>query len=93
MELKTVIAQFKTIISLIWNEKEYLFEGIVKGIIIYERKGTNGFGYDSVFIPEGSYKTFGEMELEEKNLFSHRKKATDKLIEFLKQSNKWNALK
>ena len=78
-------AQFKTIISLMWNGSEYLFEGIVKGMIIYERRGTNGFGYDPVFIPEGSYKTFGEMTLEEKNLFSHRKKATDKLIEFLKQ--------
>jgi XTP/dITP diphosphohydrolase len=78
-------AQFKTVISLMWNGREYLFEGIVKGMIIYERRGTNGFGYDPVFIPEGSYKTFGEMTLEEKNLFSHRKKATDKLIEFLKQ--------
>ncbi|SFP98564.1 RdgB/HAM1 family non-canonical purine NTP pyrophosphatase [Parafilimonas terrae] len=78
-------AQFKTIISLMWDGTEYLFEGIVKGMIIYERRGTNGFGYDPVFIPDGSYKTFGEMTLEEKNLFSHRKKATDKLIEFLKQ--------
>ena len=78
-------AQFKTIISLIWNGKEHLFEGIIKGKIIDERRGKNGFGYDSVFIPEGSNKTFGAMELSEKNLFSHRRKATDKLIEFLKQ--------
>jgi XTP/dITP diphosphohydrolase len=78
-------AQFKTVISLIWNKKEHLFEGIIKGKIIYERRGKNGFGYDAVFIPEGSNKTFGEMELAEKNLFSHRKKAADKLIEFLKQ--------
>lgn len=78
-------AQFKTVISLMWNEKEYLFEGITKGKIIHERKGSNGFGYDSVFIPEGSDKTFAEMELSEKNIFSHRRKATDKLIEFLKQ--------
>ena len=68
-----------------WNEKEYLFEGITKGKIIYERKGKNGFGYDSVFVPEGSNKTFAEMELAEKNIYSHRRKATDKLIEFLKQ--------
>jgi XTP/dITP diphosphohydrolase len=78
-------AQFKTIISLIWNGEEYLFDGITKGRIIYERKGKYGFGYDPVFVPEGSEKTFGEMQLEEKNIFSHRRKATDKLIDFLKQ--------
>ncbi len=78
-------AQFKTAISLMWKGEEYLFEGIIKGVIINERRGKNGFGYDPVFIPEGSNKTFGEMELSEKNLFSHRRKATDKLIEFLKQ--------
>ncbi len=76
-------AQFKTVISLMWNEKEYLFKGITRGNIIHERKGSNGFGYDSVFIPEGSNKTFAEMELSEKNKYSHRRKATDKLIEFL----------
>jgi XTP/dITP diphosphohydrolase len=78
-------AQFKTIISLVWNNEEYVFEGITKGKIINQRKGENGFGYDSVFIPEGCNKTFAEMELTEKNLYSHRRKATDKLIEFLKQ--------
>jgi len=78
-------AQFKTAISLMWKGEEYLFEGIIKGVIINERRGKNGFGYDPVFIPEGSNKTFGEMELSEKNLFSHRRKATDKLIDFLKQ--------
>jgi len=79
------IAQFKTVISLMWNAKEYLFEGITQGNIIHERKGSNGFGYDSIFVPEGNNKTFAEMELSEKNIFSHRRKATDKLIEFLKQ--------
>ena len=78
-------AQFKTVISLMWNEKEHLFDGITEGKIIHERKGENGFGYDSVFIPNGSNKTYAEMELTEKNIFSHRRKATDKLIEFLKQ--------
>ena len=78
-------AQFKTVISLMWSGEEYLFEGIVKGQIINERRGSYGFGYDPVFVPEGSNKSFGEMPLEEKNLFSHRKRATDKLIEFLKQ--------
>ena len=78
-------AQFKTVISLMWKSEEYLFEGIIQGKIIHERRGNNGFGYDSVFIPGGSNKTFAEMELAEKNLYSHRRKATDKLIEFLKQ--------
>ncbi len=82
-------AQFKTVISLMWNDKEYLFDGIVKGKIIKERRGKNGFGYDAVFVPEGSDETFAEMELDEKNNFSHRRKATDKLIAFLNQQ--WNA--
>ena len=79
-------ARFKTVISLIWNNKEYLFEGICNGQIIKDQKGNEGFGYDPVFIPDGSNKTFAEMSMEEKNKFSHRRKATDKLIEFL-QSN------
>jgi XTP/dITP diphosphohydrolase len=78
-------AQFKTVISLLWNGSEYLFEGITKGKIIYARRGNKGFGYDPVFIPEGSGRTFGEMELTEKNVYSHRRRATDKLIEFLKR--------
>jgi XTP/dITP diphosphohydrolase len=78
-------AQFKTVISLMWNGNEYLFEGITKGKIIHERKGSNGFGYDPVFIPEGGNRTFGEMTLSEKNEFSHRRKATDQLIGFLKK--------
>ncbi|GAB2825268.1 non-canonical purine NTP pyrophosphatase [Ferruginibacter profundus] len=76
-------ARFKTIISLILNEKEYFFEGICPGVITTERKGRNGFGYDPVFIPDGSSKTFAEMTMEEKSLFSHRKKAMEKLVEFL----------
>lgn len=77
-------AQFKTIISLILEEKEYQFEGICKGQITASEIGTNGFGYDSIFIPEGSDKTFAEMPLDEKNKFSHRKKAVAQLITFLK---------
>jgi len=77
-------AQFKTVISLMWDGEEFLFEGIAKGRINDRRKGSYGFGYDLVFIPEGSDKTFGEMEMAEKNLYSHRRKATDKLVEFLK---------
>jgi XTP/dITP diphosphohydrolase len=76
-------AQFRTVISLMLSGKEYLFEGICKGKIITERKGSNGFGYDPVFIPDGSSKTFAEMDIDEKNKFSHRKKAMQQLIEFL----------
>lgn len=77
-------ARFRTVISLIMQGKEYQFEGICEGKIIDEETGSNGFGYDAVFIPSGSNKTFGEMTMEEKNKYSHRKKATAKLIEFLK---------
>jgi len=76
-------AQFKTIISVIINGIQTQFEGICKGRIIEELKGTDGFGYDPIFIPDGSNKTFAEMTMEEKSIFSHRRKATDKLIEFL----------
>ena len=76
-------AQFRTIVSLIRSGKEYFFEGVCKGMITQEEKGEKGFGYDAVFIPEGSEKTFAEMTLEEKNKFSHRKKAITKLIDFL----------
>ncbi|RXK81346.1 RdgB/HAM1 family non-canonical purine NTP pyrophosphatase [Filimonas effusa] len=77
-------AQFRTVISLIWNDHEYLFEGICKGQIITTQRGTEGFGYDPVFIPEGSDRTFAEMTTEEKNSFSHRRKAMDKLEAFLR---------
>lgn len=76
-------ARFRTVICLILNSKEYFFEGICEGEITCERKGTSGFGYDSVFVPAGSVKTFAEMDMNEKNVFSHRKKALDKLVTFL----------
>ncbi len=76
-------AHFKTIISLIINGKELFFEGICRGEIISEKRGSNGFGYDSVFIPDGSKKTFAEMTMVEKSAFSHRKKAMEQLIAFL----------
>ncbi|HXS56862.1 MAG TPA: RdgB/HAM1 family non-canonical purine NTP pyrophosphatase [Hanamia sp.] len=76
-------ACFRTVICLLLNGKENFFEGICKGTIIAERRGVSGFGYDPVFIPDGSDKTFAEMSLEEKNVFSHRKKAMEKLISFL----------
>jgi len=76
-------AQFRTVISLIWQGQEYFFEGICKGHIVDDQKGTQGFGYDPVFVPDGSDKTFAEMSIDEKNAFSHRRKATDKLVAFL----------
>lgn len=76
-------ARFRTVISLIIDGKENLFEGVCDGIIGYHKKGKGGFGYDAVFVPEGAVHTFAEMTMEEKNKFSHRKKATDKLVEYL----------
>ena len=73
-------AKFRTVISLVIDEKENLFEGVCEGTIGYAKRGTGGFGYDSIFVPDGSIHTFAEMKMEEKNQFSHRKKATDKLI-------------
>jgi XTP/dITP diphosphohydrolase len=80
-------ARFRTVISLIIGEKENLFEGICEGTIAYDKKGKYGFGYDPIFVPAGSVHTFAEMEIEEKNQFSHRKKATDKLIAYLSEQN------
>lgn len=76
-------ARFRTCISLRMDGKEFLFEGICEGRIIEEKRGNLGFGYDPVFVPDGVDKTFAEMNLEEKNKYSHRKKAMDKLVVFL----------
>ena len=80
-------ARFRTVIALILDKKEYLFEGIVTGTIISEKRGTEGFGYDPVFIPDGKDRTFAEMELGEKNTVSHRARAFEKLREFLNQNS------
>jgi XTP/dITP diphosphohydrolase len=76
-------ARFRAVISLIIDGKETQFEGVCNGRIINERRGTQGFGYDPVFIPDGSDKTFGEMSLKEKTACSHRAKAIEKLVAFL----------
>jgi len=76
-------ARFRTVIALILEKKEYLFEGIVNGTIIHDKKGTEGFGYDPIFVPDGKICTFAEMELAEKNTVSHRARAFEKLKEFL----------
>ena len=80
-------ARFRTVISLIINGKEKQFEGICEGMILKTTRGENGFGYDRVFVPKGNTKTFAEMTIAEKNIFSHRKKAMDKLINFLQPVN------
>jgi XTP/dITP diphosphohydrolase len=76
-------AQFRTVMSLFINGQMHQFEGICTGNIINSPKGAEGFGYDPVFIPDGSSHTFAQMTIQEKNNFSHRKKALMKMIEFL----------
>ncbi|MEO7922172.1 MAG: RdgB/HAM1 family non-canonical purine NTP pyrophosphatase [Chitinophagaceae bacterium] len=76
-------ARFRTVISLLIDGRVTLFEGICEGSITGGKRGNQGFGYDPVFIPAGSSITFAEMSMEEKNRYSHRKKATEKLVAFL----------
>ena len=76
-------AHFKTVLALILDEKEYLFEGVISGVIGHEKKGTQGFGYDPIFIPDGYSKTFAELTSSEKSTISHRSIALKKLITFL----------
>ena len=76
-------AQFRTAILLIVDGKKHLFEGTIKGKIIRSERGSGGFGYDSVFVPEGFEKTFAELGEEIKNKISHRAIATKKLVKFL----------
>ena len=78
-------AQFRTAICLILEGKEYLFEGIVKGEIIKEKRGEAGFGYDPIFVPEGHELTFAELGNDIKNTISHRARAVEKLCLFLKK--------
>lgn len=76
-------AQFKTVIALILDNKEYLFEGSVSGTILEKKSGTQGFGYDPIFLPDGYNESFAEMSAELKNKISHRAVATQKLTHFL----------
>jgi XTP/dITP diphosphohydrolase len=76
-------ANFKTVICLNFKGKQHLFSGIINGRIIEERIGTNGFGYDPVFVAEGYTKTFAELNLKEKSIISHRGKAVKQLIDYL----------
>ncbi len=80
-------AQFRTVIALSFGADEKYFEGIIKGEIATERKGTNGFGYDSVFIPEGETRTFAQMTDDEKNAISHRARALKELKKYFEKNN------
>ena len=83
--IKNRKARFRTVISLILDDKEYFFTGICPGEIAITPSGSGGFGYDPVFIPEGTDRTFAEMNTAEKSSFSHRRKAMDQLILFLQK--------
>ena len=80
-------SRFKTIISLIIDGKSVNFEGVVEGKITEEKRGSNGFGYDPIFQPDGYASTFGEMSLNEKNKISHRSIAINKMVQYLKENN------
>ena len=76
-------ARFRTVIALLINSEEHLFEGVVNGLIIEEKRGGSGFGYDPIFMPAGYHQTFAELGNDIKNRISHRALATEKLIAFL----------
>lgn len=79
-------AQFRTVIALIINREEYLFDGVVKGSISTEKMGEAGFGYDPIFVPQGYDLSFAQMGSEVKNSISHRYRATEKLSIYLKEN-------
>lgn len=76
-------ARFRTVISLIWEGQEYFFEGIVEGVILTEKRGEEGFGYDPIFQPDGYDRSFAQLTMQEKNEISHRGRAVQKLLQFL----------
>lgn len=78
-------AFYKAVICLIWNNETYFFEGICEGTILEAPKGSGGFGYDPLFVPNGYNETFAELPLEVKNQLSHRGKAISKMVAFLKE--------
>jgi len=77
-------ASFLCVVCLIYNEKEYIFQGRIDGVIIHERKGKTGFGYDPVFLPDGHKQTFAEMPSYLKNGISHRGRAISRMLRFFK---------
>jgi XTP/dITP diphosphohydrolase len=85
-------ARFRTVISLIWDGKEHFFEGICEGRILTAPDGESGFGYDPIFVPDGDTRSFARMTLEEKNRYSHRRKAADQLVAFLREASAMTAV-
>ena len=81
-------ARFRTVIALILDGEEYLFEGAITGQILEKRQGNEGFGYDPIFLPDGHEKSFAQLSMAEKNTISHRGCAVDKLLAFLKEIEK-----
>jgi XTP/dITP diphosphohydrolase len=79
-------ARFRTVITLILHGREYLFEGVAEGLILEEKRGTGGFGYDPIFVPQGYEHSFAELSSVVKNQISHRAKATQQLLAFLSES-------
>lgn len=79
-------ARFRTVISIIWDGIEHQFEGVCEGEILTERKGEKGFGYDPIFRAEGETRSFAEMTTQEKTAISHRTKAAQELVKFLKNN-------
>jgi len=77
-------ARFRCVISLVIDGAEKQFEGVVEGKILLQQQGDAGFGYDPIFMPEGYNRSFAEMEAEDKNRISHRGRAVEKLVEYLK---------
>jgi len=84
-------AQFRTSITLILDGEAYQFEGVVRGALLGAARGTGGFGYDPLFVPDGYAQTFAEMDLAEKNRISHRARAVERLIRFLRKREEENA--
>jgi XTP/dITP diphosphohydrolase len=78
-------ARFRTVISLVWDGRGHLFEGICEGHILTSPIGDHGFGYDPVFVPDGETRSFAQLSMQEKNRYSHRRKAADQLVAFLRQ--------
>jgi XTP/dITP diphosphohydrolase len=78
-------ARFRTVISLVWDGHGHLFEGICEGRILTTPMGDHGFGYDPVFVPDGETRSFAQLSMQEKNRYSHRRKAADQLVAFLRQ--------
>jgi XTP/dITP diphosphohydrolase len=78
-------ARFRTVISLVWDGHEHLFEGTCEGRILTTPIGDHGFGYDPVFVPDGETRSFAQLSMQEKNRYSHRRKAADQLVAFLRQ--------